>query len=215
MILASALRRIAFERAWSVTTREIVTAPIIVNAAKRIRTDSVTNNETYALSLCVLFLDRLGNAVDEPLIDSLTARIMGGGSAQLNPHHTSAPVEALAAVFGGNAVRVEEGCTNNRLRTLLRSPIEVSYFARRDFSGPAEIETANEAEFFWVAPPVTDIDPLKMSVRLRAEFTPEFSGDHEFGLVSAGRSRLFLDRKPLVDAWTNWKPGRPTASNDR
>jgi beta-glucosidase len=136
-----------------------------------------------------------------------TARIMGGGSAQLNPHHISAPVEALAAAFGGNAVRVEEGCTNNRLRTLLRAPIEVSYFAGRDFSGPAQIGAANEAEFFWVAPPAPDIDPLKMSVRLRAEFTPEFSGDHEFGLISAGRSRLSLDRKPLVDAWTSWKPG--------
>jgi beta-glucosidase len=136
-----------------------------------------------------------------------TARIMGGGSAQLNPHHVSAPVEALTAVFGQNSVRVEEGCANNRLRSLLCGPIEVSYFAGRDLSGAAHGVTVNEAEFFWVAPPAPGVDPLKMSARLKTEFVAEFSGEHEFGLVSAGRSRLFLDGEPVVDAWTGWEPG--------
>ena len=135
------------------------------------------------------------------------ARIMGGGSAQLNPHHIAAPVDALTAAFGRNSVRVEEGCDNNRLRSLLRGPIEVSYFAGRDLSGAPHRVTAGEAEFFWVAPPVPGSDPLNMSARLKAEFVPEFSGEHEFGLVSAGRSRLFLDGEPVVDAWTGWKPG--------
>jgi beta-glucosidase len=136
-----------------------------------------------------------------------SARIMGGGSAQLNPHHIAQPVAALTAVFGANAVRVEAGCTNNRLRTLLSGPIEVSYFAGGDFSGQPQAAKVNAAEFFWVEPPAPGIDALDMSVRLKAGFVPEFSGDYEFGLVSAGRSRLFLDGAPIVDAWTGWQPG--------
>jgi beta-glucosidase len=139
--------------------------------------------------------------------NATTARIMGGGSAQLNPHHVSAPVEALTAVFGGNAVRVEEGCSNNRLRTLLTGAMDVSYFAGRDFSGAPKKVTVNAAEFFWVEPPAPDVNPLAMSARLTAEFMPQHSGDHQFGLVSAGRSRLFLDGVEVVDAWSGWKPG--------
>jgi len=139
--------------------------------------------------------------------NATTARVMGGGSAQLNPHHVSQPVEALTAVFGRNAVRVEEGCTGSRLRTLLTGAMEVSYFAGRDFSGTPRKVSVNAAEFFWVEPPAPDIDPLAMSARLTAEFTPQHSGDHELGLVSAGRSRLFLDGEQVVDAWLDWKAG--------
>ena len=31
---------------------------------------------------------------------------------------------------------------------------------------------------------------------------------HQFGLVSAGRSRLLVDGRPVVDAWDRWQPGQ-------
>jgi hypothetical protein len=52
--------------------------PIIVKAADRVRKESITDSETYDLACSVLFLDRLGRPGDEPLIDSLTVRLMAG-----------------------------------------------------------------------------------------------------------------------------------------
>ncbi len=136
-----------------------------------------------------------------------SARIMGGGSAQLNPHHISIPETALRAVYGENAVRGEAGCSNNRLRALWRGAESATYFAGEAFSGPARKKDARDAEFFWVEPPADGVTPTAMSVVVEGVFTPEASGLHAFSLVSAGRSRLFLDGELLVDAWSEWAPG--------
>lgn len=135
------------------------------------------------------------------------ARIMGGGSAQLNPHHVSTPQMALQALYGENAVRAEAGTSNSRLRSLWRGALTADYFATTDFSGPARQKTNGEAEYFWVEPPADGVSPGAMSVRLTGAFTPEHSGLHEFGLVSAGRSRLSIDGEPLVEAWNDWSAG--------
>jgi hypothetical protein len=52
--------------------------PAVQKAARVVRRLSVELNQTYALSLCVLFLDRLGDPDDVPLIVSMSARLLGG-----------------------------------------------------------------------------------------------------------------------------------------
>jgi hypothetical protein len=47
-------------------------------AAAVVRQESVTLTHTYSLALSVLFLDRLGDARDIPLIESLTVRLLAG-----------------------------------------------------------------------------------------------------------------------------------------
>jgi beta-glucosidase len=139
-----------------------------------------------------------------------TARIMGGGSAQLNPHYRVSPYAGIAAAVGGQATLGHEiGCTNYRLRPLLRERITVEYFASPDLSGPVvhRAETS-EGEIMWLGAVAPGVDPARFSARLSATFTPQASGLHEVGLVSAGLSRLFVDGRPVVDAWESWQPGQ-------
>jgi hypothetical protein len=52
--------------------------PAIQAAASNIRDLSPTMTETYSISLAILFLDRLGDIRDLPLIESLTVRLLYG-----------------------------------------------------------------------------------------------------------------------------------------
>jgi hypothetical protein len=50
----------------------------VVQAAEAVRRDSPATSQTYALALAILFLDRLGEANDVALIESLTVRLLAG-----------------------------------------------------------------------------------------------------------------------------------------
>jgi hypothetical protein len=52
--------------------------PAVQKAAKAIRRLSIEMNQTYAISLSILFLDRLGDPDDVPVIESLTVRLLAG-----------------------------------------------------------------------------------------------------------------------------------------
>ena len=76
------------------------------------------------------------------------ARIMGGGSAQLNPHYAVSPWDGLAARLGAERLVFAEGCTNHRWEPLWTGPIRVDFFADRTLAGdPAHVET--------IAPPTS------------------------------------------------------------
>jgi hypothetical protein len=52
--------------------------PRVQNAAKWIREKTVTATYTYSISLAILFLDRLGDPRDIPLIESMTVKLLAG-----------------------------------------------------------------------------------------------------------------------------------------
>ena len=61
-----------------------------------------------------------------------TAQIMGGGSAQLNPHYRVSPWDGLVAALGGeDRLDYALGCTNQRFEPLLTGPLKVEFFASR------------------------------------------------------------------------------------
>lgn len=137
------------------------------------------------------------------------ARIMGGGSAQLNPHYRVSPLEGISALLGPDRVGHAIGCTNYRLRPILRGPVTVEYFAAPDLAGPpVHREERTDGEVMWLGQVAPGVDPARFSARLSATFIPEASGRHELGLVSAGLSRLLVDGERVVDAWEAWRPGR-------
>lgn len=138
-----------------------------------------------------------------------TAQIMGGGSAQLNAHYRVSPYDGIAAQVGpATTLTYELGCTNHRLLPLLRDDLTVEYFASPDLSGEVVTsETVESSELMWLGQVRDRIDPRRFSARLTARFTAEAGGEHRFGLVSAGRSRLAVDGRPLIDNWTDWQPG--------
>ena len=55
--------------------------PVIEKAAKAVREAGVSTNQTYVLSLAIMFLDRLGDPADAELIDSLAVRLLAGQDA--------------------------------------------------------------------------------------------------------------------------------------
>src|SRR5260370_42088878 len=54
--------------------------PAILRAADAIRQASVTATQTYSLALSILFLDRLGDPADVPLLESMVVRLLAGQS---------------------------------------------------------------------------------------------------------------------------------------
>lgn len=138
------------------------------------------------------------------------AQIMGGGSAQLNPHYAISPYDGLAAALGEDALRFAPGCTNHRLEPLLAGPVEVEYFQGRSLTGPVVFrETWDTATTFWFPPFAGGkADPANFSARMRASFTAGQAGTYRVGVVAAGFARVFVDGKLIANAWDGWKKGR-------
>jgi len=139
-----------------------------------------------------------------------TAQIMGGGSAQLNPHYAVSPWGGLVEAVGAQRLTYAPGCTNHRFEPLLEGPFRAEYFDSRDLSGPVvHTEHQDEAQAF-VMPPVAEgkVDASAFSMRLTGEFTPDRAGTYRIGVHAAGYARVLVDGKPVADAWTEWEYGR-------
>jgi hypothetical protein len=54
---------------------------VVGGIAATVRTASVGMHQTYSLALSILFLDRLGDPADAPLIESMTIRLLAGQAA--------------------------------------------------------------------------------------------------------------------------------------
>ncbi len=52
--------------------------PVMAGIINRVRQGSTTTAQTYNLALSILFLDRLGDPADIPLLESLTVRLLAG-----------------------------------------------------------------------------------------------------------------------------------------
>ena len=138
------------------------------------------------------------------------ARIMGGGSAQLNPHYSISPWEGLATRIDENALIYSQGCSNHRWEPMIAQPFDVEYFASPDLSGPvAHVDKLDGSLVFWI-PPIAmgKVDPAKFSARISGTVTVDKTGPHIFGLHCAGHARLYVNGELVVDAWSDWKRGR-------
>lgn len=156
----------------------------------------------------ILPLDLNGRTIAAIGPNAEAAQIMGGGSAQLNPHYAISPADGLRALTSGNQLRTAAGVTANRLMPLISGPFEVDVYGRPDLSGPVvEHQSHPLGEVMWfnaVAPGVADAD---FSLRATTRFTPSETAEHVFGLVSVGPSRLLVDGRTVVDIRDDWAPG--------
>jgi beta-glucosidase len=141
--------------------------------------------------------------------NAATAQIMGGGSAQVNAHYHVSPLEGIAARVDGKAtVGHEPGCTNHRLLPVLRGGVRVEYFNGPDLEGQVVArEERPDGELMWLHELPSGVSGDAFSARLHGQLVAEASGEHQFGLVSAGLSRLYVDGNLLVDNWSDWQPG--------
>ena len=135
--------------------------------------------------------------------NAATAQIMGGGSAQINPHYRVTPLDALRdAVPPGVKVGYELGGVNQRIATLYEGKVEAEFFGNKDFSGPAvHNRVTSEGLFMFVGRETPGFSPMNYSARLRSTYRPKESGDYQVSLIGSGPSRLFVNGKLTADAW--------------
>lgn len=150
-----------------------------------------------------------------------TARIMAGGSAQVNSHYAVTPLNAIVERVGKQiSPGYELGCTNHKYLPLLDMNLLASresetehgltteYFNSPDFSGPPVLTTLSPGtELFWLDSPPTNVNPQQFSVRATGHFTPETNGYYTFSLISAGLSRLLIDGQEVIDNWNQQQRG--------
>jgi beta-glucosidase len=138
------------------------------------------------------------------------AQIMGGGSAQLNPHYAVSPWQGLASVFGEERMVFAPGATNHRFEPRLDQRFDVEFFNNSDLSGePVHRDVHDGGEIFlfgFVAPGITDTNVW--SARYTTLYVPAATGEHRVGVAAAGLARVKIDGVVVADAWKGWKPGR-------
>ncbi len=147
------------------------------------------------------------------------AVIQGGGSACVAPHYAVSPLAGIRARAGsGVEIVFARGPSAYRGVPALDGthlvgapgglPIEIELFAAAEPAGePVHRESMREAEIFWLQTPPGLDAKQPWSARLRARLVPPESGAHRFSLTSAGKSRLRIDGRAVLDNWDERKPG--------
>ena len=102
--------------------------------------------------------------------NAATAQIMGGGSAQINPHYRVTPLDALRdAVPSDVSVGYELGAVNQRIAALYEGKVEAEFFDGKEFDGPARHNTSlGEGFFMFVGHETPGFSPMNYSARLRS-----------------------------------------------
>ncbi|HXB38656.1 MAG TPA: glycoside hydrolase family 3 C-terminal domain-containing protein [Acidimicrobiales bacterium] len=147
---------------------------------------------------------------------------MGGGSSEVTPYRRRSLVDALAERLPAATVTYEVGCRIDRgippmdLRLLTPTAggtegFTVEYFDQPelpagDSGTPVNVGITHSPRAVWIGPPA-GLETGQWSVRLKATFTPDVSGEWRLGLESAGRSVLRLDDEVVLD---NSDPQRGT-----
>jgi beta-glucosidase len=136
------------------------------------------------------------------------ARVMGGGSAQINAHYKVSPLQGIrAALAGANSVSHARGVQINRLTKLFSGPVSIDFFAGTECEGPVLWHQEDvTGEFIWLNLPDT-LDRLNFSARLTATFTPEENGEYVVGMTTAGYAKLHIDGDLVIDTHEGWERG--------
>lgn len=146
-------------------------------------------------------------------------QIQGGGSSGVLPHYAKHPLESITAQWADDAViDFQPGCLTNKYVPFFDAARVTAsgqnapgflyeMFAGDSFSGaPVSQKVQTRGMVFFGSQEAAGISG-PMSVRLSGRFTPDKSGGHEFGLMSAGLARLSIDGAELIDNWTDQTPG--------
>ncbi|HET9918783.1 MAG TPA: glycoside hydrolase family 3 C-terminal domain-containing protein, partial [Ktedonobacteraceae bacterium] len=149
------------------------------------------------------------------------ARIMGGGSARVNPHYAVSPYEGIVAKVDGQVtIGYQLGCTNHKMLPLVDANLlrphagssehgmSVAYFNNLDLVGePVYTKRSETSELNRMGQLPASVNQRQFSVRCSGQFAPQESGTYTFGLISAGLSRFFIDGQEIIDNWTRQTRG--------
>ena len=136
--------------------------------------------------------------------NAAAARVMGGGSAQMNAHRRVSPLEGLRGALGEAKVTYALGCDNDKFLPVFGAPLHVEY---RAGGGDAVLarEERPDGEVMWFGLPAGV--PEDFRARLSGTIQVGEAGDYDLSLASAGLSRLFLDGEVVIENWESFRPG--------
>lgn len=137
--------------------------------------------------------------------NAVAPQIQGGGSSRVNARVDAALDVALARQ--GFDVSVHAGCLAHRYLPLLEGAWSAEFFAGFEWAGEAVHRSRpkrGELTFFGAFHAAV---PADFSVRMTLRFTPRVTGCHQFSLISAGLSRLYVDDVLLLDNFSGWQAG--------
>ena len=140
--------------------------------------------------------------------NAAVARVMGGGSAQINAHRQVSPLEGLREALGSGRVEHAVGCDNDRYLPVPRTAMTIEFRAAPGAKVLA-VEERPHAEAQWVQLPA-GVPADAFHARLALAVSVPEEGEYELSLVSTGLSRLYLGTlgdELLVDNWHGWRPG--------
>lgn len=162
-------------------------------------------NENDALPLVPSSLKRI--AVIGP--NAAKGRIMGGGSAMVNPVHEVHPLGALRERLGARGVEVHNavGCSIHRTlprpsRALVSGSMIEYWVNASDMAAGVPAFRSEELPRFnliWPEDPSEGLAREQFACRVSTTFTPDVSGEWTFGVTSVGHARLFIDGALVVD----------------
>jgi len=152
------------------------------------------------------------------------ARIMGGGSSQVNPHYAVTPWEGITKRCGDSIkVSYQQGCTNHKRLPVIGEEYLIpsanqeghgltgEYFNnpstgsghRPDLAGePVLTKVDRDVDFVWSGEFSPLVDKDEFSARWTGRFTAPETGTYTFSLISVGLSRLYIDNRRVIDNWT-------------
>jgi beta-glucosidase len=141
------------------------------------------------------------------------AVMMGGGSASLTPAYRTTPLAALRERFGDDVeVVYEPGVGIDRTVPTLDIELHAEYFSGVDIDGATEVVQRSDhpkAEIFYLgAPPGV---PGPFSIRATGVFEPPETGPYVFSLVQAGRVRLSVGGRVVIDGMADPLPRDPNS----
>jgi beta-glucosidase len=138
------------------------------------------------------------------------AQIMGGGSAQLNPHYRVTPLDGMIERIGQDRISFAKGCANHRWEPVIDGEFLAEYFDNEDLRGSAvHSEIIDGSVVFWHEEVAEGkVDSNAFSARVSGTFIAKEDGEHSFGLHAAAYAKLYVDGALVVDAWDTWCKGR-------
>ena len=141
------------------------------------------------------------------------AQIMGGGSAQVNPHYAVSPLDGIRERVGDQVnVVYEIGTPIHRMPPLIdpawltavdgQPGLTLDYFHNLTLAGaPAHTDVISKSQLSWFGAVNPFVDPHNFSLRLRGALTVPTDGAYRLQLWGVGRLRLVVDGEMVIDLW--------------
>ena len=186
------------------TTPQAVDLPSHRAAARRASSGSIVllrNEPVDGSPVLPLSIERLTSiALIGP--NAARARIMGGGSAEVVPHHRTTIMEALRERLGDRvSVHHEPGCSIDRRTPVLNSPFRITVYDGELGDTRNPLTTLSRDDGRVIIIPVADpgVPTSKCNFTAVSEVVVAEAGDHIVSLIHLSPTRVLIDGECVID----------------